>query len=143
MKRYGAELPLQAAFGVALGYVLSRSGFSDYDQVARMFRFGDFRLLTAFVIAVLVLVPLWGWAARRVEGGLAPRPLHPGSAVGGLLFGAGWALGGACPSIALVQVGEGKGLALCTVAGILLGNWLYSHVHQRWFRWSVGSCASD
>ena len=60
--------------------------------------------------------------------------------MGGVLFGAGWALTGACPSIALVQLGEGKLGALVTLVGIFAGNALYAAVHERYFRFSVGSC---
>ena len=60
--------------------------------------------------------------------------------MGGVLFGVGWALSGACPGIILVQVGEGKLGALVTLAGVFLGNALYAAVHQRYFRFSVGSC---
>jgi uncharacterized membrane protein YedE/YeeE len=60
---------------------------------------------------------------------------------GGALFGVGWALSGACPSIALVQLGEGQLGALVTLAGIFLGNLAYSAIHDRYFRWSTQSCA--
>lgn len=136
------ELLLQLAFGLALGFVLARSGFSDWSEVNAMFRFQQWRLLIAFATAVVLLVPMWLWVRRRAER-LAPRPIHPGSLVGGLLFGAGWAVSGACPSIALVQVGQGKLMALFTVAGIAIGNLLYSFAHERWFRWESRTCADD
>src|SRR5437870_5625567 len=43
---------------------------------------------------------------------------------GGLVLGAGWALTGACPGTSLVQVGEGKLVAVFTVAGILVGTYV-------------------
>jgi uncharacterized membrane protein YedE/YeeE len=59
---------------------------------------------------------------------------------GSLLFGVGWALSGACPSVALVQIGEGKLAALATLVGIFAGNYGYAWLHERRFRWSTGSC---
>jgi uncharacterized membrane protein YedE/YeeE len=59
------------------------------------------------------------------------------------LFGVGWALSGACPAIALVQLGEGQFVALFTLLGIFAGNWLYSVVHERFFRWSASTCVDD
>lgn len=135
-------LSLQMGFGVALGVVLSRSGFSDWTQVHGMFHFTEFRLLIAFATAVAFLALGWRWLSARGNV-LSPRPVHPGSIIGGVLFGVGWAISGACPSIALVQLGEGKGLALCTLAGILIGNYIYAVVHERWFKWGSGSCALD
>ena len=38
----------------------------------------------------------------------APRNIHPGTLIGGALFGTGWAISGGCPTIALAQIGEGQ-----------------------------------
>lgn len=138
MKQTGMTLLL----GVVFGFCLSRIGFTSWDEVHAMFTFGDLRLTIAFGIAVALLSV--GWVAvRRLrpnDPAFAPRPIHRGTLVGGALFGAGWALTGACPSIALVQLGEGKLGALVTLVGIFVGNALYAAVHERFFRFSVGSC---
>lgn len=134
-----------AAVGLALGFSLSRIGFSSWDEVHRMFTFESLRMLLAFCAGVVVMA--LGWYAvkklSRTSPRWIPRDIHRGTVAGGLLFGAGWALSGACPSIALVQLGEGKLLALFTVAGIFAGNWLYSVVHERFFRWTTQSCIDD
>lgn len=133
------------ALGLLFGVVLSRVGFSSWDEVHRMFTFQDLRLLFTFMLAVVALGIAWP-VVRRLSASpprWAPRPIHPGTAVGGVLFGVGWALSGACPSIALVQLGEGHAAALLTLAGIFLGNWLYAKLHERFFRWSAGSCVDD
>ena len=128
--------------GVLFGFCLSRIGFSSWDEVHAMFTFTDLRLVIAFGTAVVLLAV--GWVAvrrlRTSDPAFAPRPIHKGTLAGGVLFGAGWALTGACPSIALVQLGEGKLGALVTLGGIFLGNALYAAVHERYFRFSVGSC---
>ena len=127
--------------GLAFGVMLSRIGFSSWDEVHRMFTFADPRLLLTFGVAVVALTISWQVIARFSKPRWAPRPIHRGSLAGGVLFGAGWALCGACPSIALVQLGEGQLGALLTLAGIFLGNWLYSVVHERYFRWTMATCA--
>lgn len=135
-------LAVQLAFGVAFGVVFSRGGFSDWRQVHGMFVLERWDPALAFATVLLLTAPLWWWLERR---GARPvkRPVHPGSVPGGLIFGAGWALSGACPALALVQLGEGKGLALITLLGIVLGNYAYALVHQRYFRWPAQSCADD
>jgi uncharacterized membrane protein YedE/YeeE len=55
---------------------------------------------------------------------------QPGVFSGGLVLGAGWALSGACPGTSLVQVGEGKLLALFTVAGIVLGTYAFGRLRS-------------
>ena len=130
------------ALGVAFGFCLSRIGFTSWDEVHAMFTFSDLRLVIAFGTAVALLSV--GWVVvrrlRPSDPAFSPRPIHKGTLVGGVLFGAGWALTGACPSIALVQLGEGKLGALVTLVGIFAGNALYAAVHERYFRFSVGSC---
>lgn len=54
-----------------------------------------------------------------------------------VIGGAGWALSGACPGTSLVQVGEGKLVALFTVVGILTGTYLYG-----WVRSNLGRSIS-
>lgn len=129
-----------ALAGLALGFSLSRIGFASWDEVHRMFVFDDTRLLFTFFGAALLLVP--GWSLMRVAGvsEWITRSIHKGTLVGGLLFGVGWAICGACPGIVFVQLGEGQMGALWTLGGLVAGNFLYAVVHARWFKWSTGSC---
>jgi len=126
--------------GVAFGFTLSRIGFTSWDEINKMFTFSDLRLLLTFAVAVVLLAVSWIVIARATGATWSPRRVHPGTVTGGVLFGAGWALSGACPSIALVQLGEGQLGAGLTLIGIVAGNWLYSVVHERYFRWSAASC---
>ena len=136
---------LPGLFGLGLGFALSRIGFASWDEVHRMFTFSDLRLFLSFCTAVTLLG--LGLLALRATPLLAvyfpPRSIHRGSLLGGLLFGAGWALSGACPAIALVQLGQGQLAALYTLAGILAGNWLYGVLQARFLRWDSGSCMDD
>lgn len=137
------DVVLTGVVGILLGFVLSRIGFSSWDEVHRMFTFQDLRMFLAFAGSVLVLgIGLWA-IARATGATFSPRRIHRGTLAGGILFGAGWALSGACPSIVLVQIGEGQLGALWTLGGILLGNGLYSVVHERWLRWPTQGCADD
>jgi len=129
------------AVGLLMGLVLSRIGFSSWDEVHAMFTFSDLRMFLAFCVAVAVLAVAWPALERLGLGGTpSRRPLHPGSIAGGILFGVGWALTGACPSVGVVQLGEGQLAAGWTLLGVFAGNWLYSIVHRRYFRWDTGNC---
>ena len=127
----------------ALGYTLQRAGFSSWTEVNKMFRFADLRLFLGFCGGVALLAVGWLVIQRVQRPRWTKRRLHPGTIPGGVLFGAGWALCGACPSISLVQLGEGKLAALITLGGLLIGNYLYPLAHARWFRWSTRSCLDD
>ena len=95
---------IQLAFGVAFGFVFSRGGFSDWRELNGMFRLQSWDPAIAFATVVAVTAPIWLWLKRYATRPYA-RPVHPGSVPGGLLFGVGWALSGACPTLALVQLG--------------------------------------
>lgn len=124
--------------GLLLGFALSRMGFTDWGQVHRMFTFTDPRLVLTFLGSVALAMVAFGAVAR---GRPAPRkPLHPGSLLGGALFGVGWALTGACPSVPLVQLGEGRLAALVPLAGIAAGMLGHRFVHGRWLRWPTDQC---
>lgn len=130
---------LVAAFGSAMGFSLARMGFADLVEVQRLFALADMRLL--FCFATAVGIGAVGFVLlRRVRPAPAPRRIHRGTVPGGLLFGAGWALTGACPSVVLVQVGQGYLPALVTAFGVLLGVWAFRRINRRYLRWDSGSC---
>jgi uncharacterized membrane protein YedE/YeeE len=135
MSRMHAE---HAVWGLALGLGLSFIGFDDWSQVHRMFLVTDLRLWLTFGVGV-TLVGL-GFAVLGKGRPFDPKPFHPGIIPGGILFGIGWALTGCCPSIVLVQLGEGRVLALATLAGVIAGTWLFTVLQPRYFRWATGSC---
>lgn len=138
MRRFRPHLRI-GLFGLALGFVLGQSGFSDFGEMQRMFLLENGRLLLTYLGGVAVAGI--GFALLGSRGpALPPRPVHPGTVPGGLLFGAGWALTGGCPGVLLVQLGEGKTLALATGLGVVAGTWLAQRIRER-VRWDTGSCS--
>jgi hypothetical protein len=125
--------------GLVFGFSLSRMGFSSWDEVHHMFLLSDFRLILSFASAVGALALIFFLGGGRLRD-TTPRRIHPGTLVGGALFGVGWALSGACPAIAWVQLGEGQMGASLTLLGVVFGNWAYAIVHERFFRWPASSC---
>ncbi len=117
------------ASGLLLGLALSLIGFSDFGEVNRMFTLQDPRLFLVFGGAVVLCGAAYALLGPR--GGFAPNPMHAGIVPGGILFGAGWALTGACPAVAVVQLGEGRLPALLSFGGILAGSWLVGRLRGR------------
>jgi len=128
---------LFVGFGTAFGFVLSRSGAADYDQIQQMFLFESVQLYGIIGTAVAVTAPgLWLLKRRgRTFGGeplvVKPKPRHPGNIIGGVLFGIGWSLTGMCPGPILVNLGEGKIYALAALAGVLVGATLFGSLYER------------
>jgi uncharacterized protein len=129
---------VMGGFGLALGFSLSFIGFADWGAVHRMFTFADLRMLLAFAGAVVLTAAGFAVLGRGREFG--PRPLHRGTIAGAVVFGLGWAICGACPGASLVQLGEGRVVALVTIVGIAVGARAHAALHVRWFNWDHGSC---
>lgn len=120
---------LSLIFGVAFGFVLSRIGATDPLATVGMFRLSDLHL--AFVIMIAIALSALVFAAFRkgilqtrskVAPALAKKPWTGGVVWGGLLFGVGWSVAGACPGTTLAQIGEGRLGGVMVLAGILGGS---------------------
>lgn len=109
--------------GTSLGFVLSRTGFTDWGQVHSMFTFSDLRLIGVFGVAVVVVAIGMRWLP--LDQTLPQRRFHKGLVPAAALFGLGWALSGACPGAVLAMVGEGQATALIALMGVVLGSALW------------------
>lgn len=125
-------------FGVLMGFVIARIGFADFGEVNRLFTLVDLRMLLTFAGAVALAMLGFLILARGQE--LQEKFLHKGTLPGGMMFGTGWAVTGACPSIALVQLGAGYLPSLVTMVGILIGAWTYKEMNGRLFYIDSGAC---
>lgn len=119
--------------GIVFGFLLSRAGATTYDFYAKLFLFQDLQLL--WVIATAAGVGMIGTTLFKkmklrsfadqqplsFQGKPYKRELIPGA----LLLGLGWGVAGACPGTVLAMLGEGKLGALFTIAGAVLGTYLY------------------
>jgi len=124
--------------GILFGVVLSRIGFADYDELHNMFILRDLRMMYSFVGAVVLSMVIMLLLNKRIPK--QHKIFQPGTVPGSMLFGFGWAITGACPSLVFVQLGHGALPALFTILGIIFGVWLYRKLHARFFGWDTGTC---
>ena len=126
--------------GLLMGIVLSAIGFADYDELFNMFTFANTRMLFAFAsgVGIAAVVFLILRVSNVIQ--LEKKLYHPGTVMGSILFGYGWVMCGACPGIALIQLGQGKLPALVTLIGIFIGVRTYRFLHERYFQWDTGTC---
>ncbi len=139
MKRLLDGKWIHGLLGLFFGFALSRSGATEYDLIHQMFTGQNLKIVylmgTAVAIGALGMRILKVTGNRTITGQeikVHQKPLRWGNIAGGIVFGTGWALSGACPGTVLGQVGEGKVLALFTVAGLVAGTYLYSLMVERW-----------
>lgn len=124
--------------GAALGFTLSRVGFTNYTAVHDMFTFSDPRLLLVFVVGVaLTFVGLQFVPAVKH---LPRRRFESGIVIGSIMFGLGWALTGACPGVMFAQLGEGQLSAVVALAGAVVGTQLMRRIQPKFFSRDTGSC---
>ena len=111
--------------GFAFGFVLERAGFGSSRKLAAQFYLRDMTVLkvmfTAIVTAMLGLVLLRAVGLVDMEAiYVNPTFLGP-QVVGGLIFGAGFAVGGYCPGTSVVAAATGKLDAVAFLGGISAG----------------------
>ncbi len=119
--------------GVYLGILFTKSEVARWQRVHDMFLFREphmyLIIATAIVVAMLSMWLLKRFHVRTISGQpirYTPKPYHRGVLIGGVLFGAGWAITGACPGPIYAQIGGGEWFALLTFAGAILGMYSYA-----------------
>lgn len=116
--------------GLSFGFWLERAGFGSSRKLTSIFYLEDFAVLKVMFTAIVTA--LLGLNLLRQAGLVDAASVHlletvaGAQAVGGLLFGVGFVMGGWCPGTALVGAASGKGDALVFLGGALLGSLLYA-----------------
>jgi uncharacterized protein len=118
--------------GVVFGVTLYKAEIISWYRIQEMFRFHSFHMYgvmgSAVATAMLSLVIL---QRRRGGEAIARRPFQHGTWIGGLLFGMGWALTGACPGPLWVHVGAGTEVMLIAIASALAGVLVYAFLDDK------------
>jgi uncharacterized protein len=123
--------------GMMFGLVFVKAEIVSWFRIQEMFRFDAFHMYGVIGSAVAVGMASV-WLIRRVPittlSGepivIRPKQFQPGVVFGGLLFGLGWTLTGACPGPLFAQVGMGYGAVLVTLLSATAGTWVYGAVER-------------
>jgi hypothetical protein len=121
--------------GFLFGYVLENAGFGSPCKLTAQFRLTDWSVLkvmfTAIVVAALGIHVIE--AAGLVEPGsfYVTPPMLGAAAIGGVLIGAGFAMGGYCPGTSVVGMFTGRLDAICFVGGVVLGTWIFAGAYEQ------------
>jgi uncharacterized protein len=120
--------------GSFFGIVIIKSEAASWFRVQEMFRFQSFHmygiLLAAVATAALSLALMRKLGTRTLGGNaiaIPPKQLGTGRRywIGGIIFGLGWALSGACPGPMFALAGSGIGVYALLVLSALAGTWVY------------------
>tara|TARA_B110000503_G_scaffold107128_1_gene160077 strand:+ start:450 stop:977 length:528 start_codon:yes stop_codon:yes gene_type:complete len=113
--------------GCAFGAILFLGGASSYRRIMGTLLLKDMWIIKLMMTAI-------GVGTLGVYlldfGGLANLSIKPvyigGVAIGGVIFGIGWAVSGYCPGTCVVGSAEGKGDAIFTLIGGLVGVMIFA-----------------
>ncbi len=127
---HAAEMAVAVLVGIGFGFVLERAGFGRSDNLTSIFYGRDFRVMrvmfTAIVTAMLGLYTLdLAGVLPLYSIGILDTYLWA-QLVGGLVFGAGFIIGGYCPGTSIVALVGGKIDAVLFLVGLTLGSLLFA-----------------
>jgi uncharacterized membrane protein YedE/YeeE len=136
-KKTSGMSPLNYLFvlliGAYLGILFIKSEVARWERIHDMFLFREAHMYliisVAIVVAMVSMLVIKRFEVKSLDGKpitYKPKPYHTGVIIGGMLFGAGWAITGACPGPIYAQIGSGEWMALLTLAGAMLGMFSYA-----------------
>jgi uncharacterized membrane protein YedE/YeeE len=124
--------------GTLFGIVLCKAEAISWWRMQEMFRFEGFKMFGLFATAIPTgIVSVWlikRFHIKTLSGEAIVIPnkkFNWGYIWGGLLFGAGWALTGACPGPLLAVIGAGKTVVIVIFLSALAGTWVYSALRSK------------
>ena len=119
--------------GVVFGLALTKGEAISWFRIQEMFHFQAFHMFGIFTTAVPVgamsIFLIRKFKVRSIDGQAIETPVttyHHGLVIGGLIFGFGWALTGACPGPLYAQMGAGYSVVIIPFIAALVGTWVYS-----------------
>jgi hypothetical protein len=126
------QLIVGLSFGLLFGVALERSGVTSYDAILGTLRLEDL-LLVKVLLTALAVGALGVYGLRQL--GLVRLHLREasvgGNVLGGLVFGAGFALLGYCPATALGAAAQGRLDALVGgLTGMLVGSFAFAQAYS-------------
>ncbi|MEP6808985.1 MAG: DUF6691 family protein [Chthoniobacterales bacterium] len=123
------KLILALVAGLAFGFLLQKGGAAKFNILIGQLLLQDWTvakiMLSAIIVGMVGIYPLH--KAAKVNLHLKPTKLGP-NIIGGLIFGAGFALMGYCPGTAAAALGQGNWDALFGMVGLVIGSYVYAEM---------------
>lgn len=119
--------------GIFFGIIMYKSEAASWFRIYEMFQFGSFHMYgiigSALVIGIIGVQVIKAKKIKALDGSdmsLAPKDKSVARyLIGGIIFGLGWALAGACPGPMYVLAGSGYVTILVVILGAVFGTFLY------------------
>jgi uncharacterized protein len=127
-----------AAMGMFFGIILIKSEVVSWFRIQEMFRLESFHMYGVIGSAVVTgIISVWlikRFKVKTIYGEpilLPVKKFNKGQIFGGLIFGLGWAITGACPGPLFAQIGTGLTIVFVTLFSAIAGTWVYGLLRER------------
>jgi uncharacterized membrane protein YedE/YeeE len=126
------------AVGMLLGIVFIKAELLSWFRIQEMFRLESFHIYGVIGTAVAVgMTCVWLLKKLNIktiygeEITIHPKEFNKGQVIGGLLFGLGWAMTGACPGPIFAQIGAGFWSSIVVLLSAITGTWVYGYLRDK------------
>jgi len=124
--------------GIAFGIVFVKAEIISWFRIQEMFRFQSFHMYgvigSAIVVGIISILIIKKFNIKTLSGEkieIAPKKFDKGQIYGGLIFGFGWAITGACPGPLYAQIGTGATVIVITLLSAIFGTWVYGKLDSK------------
>jgi len=124
--------------GVLFGIVFVKAEIVSWYRIQEMFRLHSFHMYgvmsTAVVVGMISVGLIKKFNVKTIQGERVvfhKKKFHWGNVIGGIFFGLGWAITGACPGPLFAQIGSGFTVIIVTLLSAIAGTWVYGLVREK------------
>ena len=127
-----------AVAGILFGIILVKAEVISWFRIQEMFRLQSFHMYgvigSAVVVGIISIFLIKKIKVKSIDGEtikLESKKFNKGQIYGGLTFGLGWAITGACPGPLFAQIGTGASVIIVTLFSAIAGTWVYGKFKDR------------
>ena len=124
--------------GIVFGIVFVKAEIISWFRIQEMFHLQSFFMYAVIGTAVIVgMLSVWlikRFKIKTITGEVITfenKTFNKGQILGGLIFGIGWAITGACPGPLFAQIGSGFLVVIITFLSAVAGTWVYGLVKEK------------
>jgi uncharacterized membrane protein YedE/YeeE len=124
--------------GTLMGIILTKAEIISWYRIQEMFRLQSFHMYgvigSAIIVGIISLQLIKRLKIKSIDGEtivISPKKFHRGQIFGGLIFGFGWAMTGACPGPLFAQIGTGATVIIITLLSAIAGTWVYGAIREK------------
>jgi len=124
--------------GIFFGIILVKVEIVSWFRIQEMFRLESFHMYgvigSAVVVGTVSVQVIKKFKMKTLYGEpiiFHRRQFNKGQIFGGILFGLGWAVTGACPGPLFAQIGAGFTVAVISLCSAIAGTWVYGVLREK------------